>query len=457
MSELQYGLRDGKIVSIWDLSEEDRGLKCNCTCPNCGMPLQAKLGTGKKERHFAHNNANCNIVIAQQTALHLLAKEIIEEYKTVRFPPIIVPFEQTNLCKSQSIDLRQYNLTHSIMLPHKIEYKSATTVNFQSVLLEKRVSTIIPDIIAFIGNKTCLIEIAVTHFVDENKETKIKELNLPVLEIDISSLNGEILNKETLKDIICNQIDNKKWIYNPLFEDAISFADKEYQRIFDENEENLRRKKLQEQKSEEQKKKRREDGQKALEKALMPENYCKIINDLRNDITFYKIYQNLWIYKESKKPPFYLDIPICGEFIFNCDRRIWQSHLFYIFVYKRHKNDFGQMPISYDRIINWIKNHQDKFLINWDFSYKTVINDMEYNLLHDVIYYYLSYLTELGFIKHEYTSYNDRMYVAQPYTLIPPNKEYAAKLKMAIDNVNGALPDANEQIDNYINNSYNTT
>ena len=79
--KLQYGLRNGKIISIWDLNEEDRGLKCNCICPNCGMELQAKLGSGKKQRHFSHNNANCNVAIAQQTALHMLAKEIIEEEK----------------------------------------------------------------------------------------------------------------------------------------------------------------------------------------------------------------------------------------------------------------------------------------------------------------------------------------------------------------------------------------
>jgi hypothetical protein len=355
------------------------------------MQLQAKLGSGKKQRHFSHNNADCNIAIAQQTALHLLAKEIIEEHKTIKFPPIVIPFEQTTLYKSNSIDLRQFNLMHSKKLPVEIEYKSTKTVCFDSISLEKRVSTIIPDIIASIGNKICLIEIAVTHFIDENKERKIQELKLPVLEIDISSLAGENLNKEILRDIISNQIENKKWIYNPLLEDAILYADTEYQRLLAEIEEEERNEKLEQQKLKERKQKRREDGKSALKKAFMPSNYSKIITGLRSEKSFNKVYQTLHLYKINKVSPFYLDIPITGEFIFNCDRRIWQTLIFYIFVYKRTKNDFGQIPISYDRIMNWIDKYQDKFSINWDFSYKTVIDDKEYTLLKDVVNYYLFY------------------------------------------------------------------
>ena len=34
--------------------------------------------------------------------------------------------------------------------------------------------------------RKCLIEVAVTHFVDEEKEQKIKEIGLPLFEIDLS-------------------------------------------------------------------------------------------------------------------------------------------------------------------------------------------------------------------------------------------------------------------------------
>ena len=90
-----------------------------------------------------------------------------------------------------------------------MEYKPATIVDFDSVVLEKKVSSIIPDIIAFKGNKACLIEIAVTHFIDENKEKKIQQLKLPVLEIDISSLSAESINRDILKNILKQKRQNK--------------------------------------------------------------------------------------------------------------------------------------------------------------------------------------------------------------------------------------------------------
>ena len=50
--KLKYGVRDGKIVSIEEISESEKGLKCECDCPGCGMKLQARIGKGKRQRHF---------------------------------------------------------------------------------------------------------------------------------------------------------------------------------------------------------------------------------------------------------------------------------------------------------------------------------------------------------------------------------------------------------------------
>lgn len=34
--KLLFGIRDGNVVSINDISENERGLKCKCYCPGCG-------------------------------------------------------------------------------------------------------------------------------------------------------------------------------------------------------------------------------------------------------------------------------------------------------------------------------------------------------------------------------------------------------------------------------------
>lgn len=456
--KLQYGLRDNKIISIWDLKEEDRGLKCNCVCPGCGIKLLARLGSGKKQRHFSHDkDAKCNIQAAQQTALHILAKEIIEEEKTVKFPPVVMPFEQTNSYKKYGEYLRLQHLYHAFDLPDQLEYKKASIVNFDSVTLEKKVSSFIPDVIAFKGDKPCIIEIAVTHFIDENKEKKIKELKLPVLEIDISSLMGEVLDKEVLKDIIINKIENKKWVYNPKWEPARIWADNQYEKTIKEinekidKEERIRQKQIKlEEEKRMQKEKKKEAGIKALKNSMNPQNYREIVLKLRDNNAYNTLYRKLYIYKESKNPPFYLDIPITGEFIFDCDRRIWQTLIFDKYVYNGNTEDVNVIYISFNKISHWITKLQKNFKINWDFSYKTEINNKKYNLLRDVVLQYLFYLKELGFIQYEFYPYGGEGCVISPHNLTPPNKDYAISLKNAIKNIDGTLPNVNEKISEWI-------
>lgn len=40
-SELTFAIREGKLVSIADLSLSERGLASNCYCPQCHVALEA--------------------------------------------------------------------------------------------------------------------------------------------------------------------------------------------------------------------------------------------------------------------------------------------------------------------------------------------------------------------------------------------------------------------------------
>ena len=51
--QFEYGIRDGRVVSISEIKPEEYGLRCNCVCPGCGAPLIANLGK-KKQRYFSH-------------------------------------------------------------------------------------------------------------------------------------------------------------------------------------------------------------------------------------------------------------------------------------------------------------------------------------------------------------------------------------------------------------------
>ena len=129
----EFGMREDKIVHISEIPEEERGLNCNCTCPNCGDRLIARLGP-VNEHCFAHENSECSTSAAKQTALHMLAKEIIEEHKKLLFPSI-------EIVRDGFITEVQNRRILS-KIPFVLPYKKARVVACDTVTLEKRISNI---------------------------------------------------------------------------------------------------------------------------------------------------------------------------------------------------------------------------------------------------------------------------------------------------------------------------
>ena len=61
------------------IDDVPNGKNCACTCAECGGKLVAKNRGRIKVHHFAHESGNDSIRCSQ-TALHLLAKEILLKY-----------------------------------------------------------------------------------------------------------------------------------------------------------------------------------------------------------------------------------------------------------------------------------------------------------------------------------------------------------------------------------------
>lgn len=188
-NRLQYALYDNMLIHIDDVQ---RGLDCGCICPSCGSKLIARKGS-KKIHHFAHyNSEECNNCI--ETSIHMLAKEILSEEMRIKIPAVYLSFSPESYKDEQLIYDEQL-------------------VKFDKVYLEKRIDDIIPDVVLELNGSKLLVEIYVTHGVDEQKENKIKEIGISTLLIDLSNQDYEI-SKEYLKEILLNDTDNKKWIYN---------------------------------------------------------------------------------------------------------------------------------------------------------------------------------------------------------------------------------------------------
>lgn len=120
------------------------------------------------------------------------------------------------------------------------------TLELDEVRLERRLGRIVPDVVGNLGGRqiyaegitdtwvsgdfeeeiedsyslswplTLLVEVTVTHGIDEEKLRRIRELNLPTLEVDLSQLGGRI-TLENLRDLIVNQTVGKRWVHHPIF------------------------------------------------------------------------------------------------------------------------------------------------------------------------------------------------------------------------------------------------
>lgn len=111
--------------------------------------------------------------------------------------------------------VKWYNTSHLI---GEIENK---VFSIDSVILEKQQVGIIPDIIANIRGHKFFIEIAVTSFLDSEKQKKIEKIGIPVLEVNLSKVERNE-TRGRLKQILIGTNSNlKTWKYNPK-DEAIS-------------------------------------------------------------------------------------------------------------------------------------------------------------------------------------------------------------------------------------------
>ena len=187
---------DGELTNI---CEAKNGLKCACTCPACGRALIARQGK-IREHHFTHaSREECPYAV--ETALHLVAKDILTVRKELVLPAIKIPsrYVRPN-SKGYLAPQRRYSI--------------------ESVKIEQRLGSIIPDVIVKISGRELIVEVTVTHGVDRDKLSKIRELGLSCLEIDLSKINRGI-TREELEKIVVDGIAHKRWLYVDRIEERV--------------------------------------------------------------------------------------------------------------------------------------------------------------------------------------------------------------------------------------------
>ncbi len=175
---LTYALNsDNRLMYINDVPN---GLECNCICPGCKEKLIAKNDGKIREHHFAHAS-NKEYITGYQTMIHLLAKDIIENFK-------ILPIASNGKYISACEVYKEVNLNQFGFIPDILGF------------------TPITDGPSIIGKIPVIIEIFVTHRVDEEKKNKIIKAGIPAMEVDLSNVNFT-----TIDELAMEIYNSKNW------------------------------------------------------------------------------------------------------------------------------------------------------------------------------------------------------------------------------------------------------
>lgn len=176
---LTYALDESEaLVHVDDVQ---KGLNCGCRCPYCKAPLYAKNQGLTRTHHFAHAKGH-NCEAAFESALHLLAKQILMETGKIMLPESYSGEFPTGLVSIRNIETEKWDDRYGIR----------------------------PDAEGILANgERLLIEFYVSHKVDGKKRDIIVQNNLRCIEIDI---NYQALDKAELKEFLTCSTEDRHWV-----------------------------------------------------------------------------------------------------------------------------------------------------------------------------------------------------------------------------------------------------
>lgn len=185
-----FGMLDGQLVTVESVPS---GLACGCLCPACGAPLVAKKGP-QNVHHFSHAvKTDCKGAL--ETALHIKAKDVLSRFNQIMLPSYYHP--------------ERYRKPWAEHKPCVYFYSNA--------LIETKIGRIRPDVVLDgLESKPLIIEIFVTHAIDNQKAIEIKEIGLPCLEIDLRYLKRlNLLDEKLIENGVVHCLHTKRWINKP--------------------------------------------------------------------------------------------------------------------------------------------------------------------------------------------------------------------------------------------------
>lgn len=172
-------------------------------CAACRSPVILKQGE-VRTWYFSHlPGSDC--AKGFETALHMLAKQILVEHRHVRVPALVCADENSLVDAITVCD------------EHTIRWDAADEA-------EKWMDGIRPDFVANCGDQLLIVEVVVTHEPDTNKLAQLDLLAMPALEINLSNVERNV-TVDALTHRIADTVAGKRWLFYPGWAEARALLD----------------------------------------------------------------------------------------------------------------------------------------------------------------------------------------------------------------------------------------
>lgn len=159
-----------------------------------------------------------------ESVLHWLIKSILENAQYIATPEYSDTI--TRYMPDQHMESRRVYLEEKVY-------------RISNARLEHRLQGVIPDVICTASHgqdsMELMIEVAVTHKVDQSKSARIRSLGLACLEIDTQRLGkGGRTTVDELRTMVLNHTRNKSWVHHPYIELRRRTAEEYLDRLYAE-------------------------------------------------------------------------------------------------------------------------------------------------------------------------------------------------------------------------------
>jgi len=411
--KVSLGVReDGTVVHITEINADaERGLACNCTCAECGDALIARLGK-VRQRHFAHHTVR-NCVTSDESALHRFAKEVFTRNATFKVPEarIWLDAETASLVSKRHAG-EHHSLEFSIDLVSE-RIAPEGYVEYGEAVLERAVNEKVrPDVtlLRSSGEPPLLVEVRVTHAVDEAKEAEVRALGLPCIEVDLSALHVGLdsFDREGIERMLIHGDAEKYWVCVPSEAEHLAafkarvLAEEEQYRLEEEREQRKDEERFRVEREKQDWLERTADERRAKQERLLSLEGMKAVQERKGaELASHPMWlRNARILGvDGECIPYYVNEKVKGEYLFTVPRTVWQSALFISWVFNKQDptrsriisvkcavdNLHQQHPEFWEKTLFWA--HRDRRDV---LDPATVVGD------------YFLFLRDLGFIEEDY-------------------------------------------------------